>query len=515
MTEFNSTVFLQELDSFGQPPPPQKIVAKFSATNISQKLDQINRDRQGKLRDAYILPADNGMVKLGRNVREEKQKIKAEEANKWRSDVLKECRPRVSSHPVDTVSPREQTFSLENRVNLSSHIYEDEDDASISNPQQLRVKTLPHHERRSSDYSSASSTSQKSPSPPSQSSYSDYASLYKSQTASPITISPTATDSSANTSNVSSFNTAFRNSANVPIVIADTRNRFSPVSPSASSKTYGNTSKYGTSLTQQMRLTDDKAAGRPPAFKSITSTNTQKWKDIATKLESDDRKLEFLTKQLKEDLVIERKNTVGSCNNCNKLILSSEGYTSVSDKTYHTQCFICDVCGKELNEQQFHFQNDRIFCKQHFFNDQMVAKKETYCSKCRLPIDEMILTALDRKYHPACFCCTDCGKCLDGIPFSIDKNSQPYCLPDYHNRFAPRCARCALPITPQKDTGETIRIVALENSYHIECYVCEGCGVALADGPEARCYPLGNHLLCKKCHIHWASSRTEPPLTDL
>ncbi|KHJ83446.1 LIM domain protein [Oesophagostomum dentatum] len=88
-------------------------------------------------------------------------------------------------------------------------------------------------------------------------------------------------------------------------------------------------------------------------------------------------------------------------------------------------------------------------------------------------------------------------------------------MPDYHDRYAPRCHRCKKPILPDENTGETVRIVALENNYHVDCYSCEGCGLKLTDEGDAFCYPLGKHLLCERCHIHWRRSGAEAPISDL
>ena len=40
-------------------------------------------------------------------------------------------------------------------------------------------------------------------------------------------------------------------------------------------------------------------------------------------------------------------------------------------------------------------------------------------------------------------------------------------------KFAPRCCVCQLPIMPKQGEDETIRIVAMDKSFHIECYRCE------------------------------------------
>ncbi|PIO54849.1 LIM domain protein, partial [Teladorsagia circumcincta] len=85
-------------------------------------------------------------------------------------------------------------------------------------------------------------------------------------------------------------------------------------------------------------------------------------------------------------------------------------------------------------EQQFYLSDGRFYCKQDYLYN----------------MERKVLSALNRNYHPACFTCTACGMCLDGVQFALDKNNQVYCLPDYHERFAPRCHRCKNAILPDE-----------------------------------------------------------------
>lgn len=48
-----------------------------------------------------------------------------------------------------------------------------------------------------------------------------------------------------------------------------------------------------------------------------------------------------------------------------------------------------------------------------------------------------------------------------------------HCIDCFHQKFAPRCFVCHRPILPINGQEETIRIVALDRNYHIECYRCE------------------------------------------
>ena len=40
-------------------------------------------------------------------------------------------------------------------------------------------------------------------------------------------------------------------------------------------------------------------------------------------------------------------------------------------------------------------------------------------------------------------------------------------------KFAPRCCVCGHAIMPQPGNEETVRIVAMDKSFHVECYKCE------------------------------------------
>ena len=94
-----------------------------------------------------------------------------------------------------------------------------------------------------------------------------------------------------------------------------------------------------------------------------------------------------------------------------------------------------------------------------------------------------------------------CTKSLDGIPFTVDASNQIHCIEDFHRRFAPRCSVCRQPIMPTKGQEETVRVVALDRSFHVDCYRCVDCNLLLSSEEEGRgCYPLDNDVLCKVCN---------------
>ena len=77
---------------------------------------------------------------------------------------------------------------------------------------------------------------------------------------------------------------------------------------------------------------------------------------------------------------------------------------------------------------------------------------------------------------------------------------QIHCIEDFHKRFAPKCSVCRHPIMPRAAGEEAVRVVALDRSFHVECYKCEDCGALLSNEEDAGCYPLDDHVLCKNCN---------------
>ncbi|KJH53564.1 LIM domain protein [Dictyocaulus viviparus] len=544
MADFNSTAYITQLDAFGRPPPPQKLSGGRSGVTkeIVSKLDMINLDKQRRIRGDMLLPSRLGMVQLGSPTKSVKQRgIGSEDVQRWRNDVLSVNRPRVSHGQPETVeNAREHARKIADMIPNYHHVYNVNSDcnddvgtrsnsATNSLPSPLDELTVTtSHERKYSDYSSASS--QKSPTPPSQSSSSDYSSIYRLQASPPDSQrsdSPFKTEMTTK-SNFRSSTNVNRSSANIrknqyesqTVTLPKQKSDLSLAEIlSRKSQTNITQPKCAVGLTKQVRLTDKKppSCGKPMAS-SMTNGEEQKnrqakWREISNTLESQDLKFQTLREQLQKDLVIDQKNQIGICANCRLPMFDNEERFSIDNSFYHHRCFTCEVCGRELREQQFYLSDGRLYCKQDYLYN--MDQKITKCAECKQPIQDKVLMALNRNYHPSCFRCTVCRMCLDGVQFTLDKNNQAYCLPDYHDRFAPRCHRCKKPILPDENTRETVRIVALDNDYHVDCYSCEGCGLKLTDEGEAYCYPLEKHLLCERCHLHWKRSGTDAPISDL
>ncbi|CAG2057805.1 unnamed protein product [Timema podura] len=162
---------------------------------------------------------------------------------------------------------------------------------------------------------------------------------------------------------------------------------------------------------------------------------------------------------------------------------------------YHTNCFICCSCGRALRGKAFYNVHGRVYCEEDYLalnlfqysGFQQTAEK---CAICGHLIMEMV-----RHHHTL-------SSPLDTVCHT-NQTEKLRCW-----MFAPKCASCGKGITPVEKssqlfqgTEETVRVVSMDKDFHVDCYICEDCGMQLTDEPDKRCYPLDGHLMCRACHI--------------
>ncbi|KAJ8967046.1 hypothetical protein NQ314_003163 [Rhamnusium bicolor] len=206
----------------------------------------------------------------------------------------------------------------------------------------------------------------------------------------------------------------------------------------------------------------------------------------------------------------DQEDIYGVCIKCGEKIIGENSGCTAMDQLYHTKCFTCHHCAINLQGKPFYALDGNPYCEEDYLN---TLEK---CCVCQKPILDRILRATGKPYHPICFCCVVCGKSLDGIPFTVDATNRVHCIEDFHKIFAPRCWVCKQPIMPEPGEEETVRVVALDHSFHIQCYKCEDCGLVLSSEAEGRgCYPLDGHVLCKSCNAKRVQALTSHMTTEL
>lgn len=224
-----------------------------------------------------------------------------------------------------------------------------------------------------------------------------------------------------------------------------------------------------------------------------------------------EQEVDDLTKMLMQGLEgTKDPDFFGICGKCGKKVVGEVNGCNAMEQVFHIACFVCVSCGSLLRGKSFYAMERKPFCEPCYMN---TLEK---CSICSKPITDRLLRATGKPYHPACFTCVVCGKSLDGIPFTVDATNQIHCIEDFHKKFAPRCCVCHQPIMPERGQEETVRVVAMDRSFHVQCYRCEDCGLLLSSEAEGRgCYPLDDHILCKNCNAKRINALTTKLATEL
>ena len=155
------------------------------------------------------------------------------------------------------------------------------------------------------------------------------------------------------------------------------------------------------------------------------------------------------------------------CSVCRRSITTADGIR-VGDKFYHRDCFVCAGCTRNFDpsDEIFIGKDNQILCSTCKLENPEEIKTVDVCVYCKKPLGSAAMVALNYKWHPECFVCTDCGVVLTG--FFRDTDGVPYCEPCWLRHFAKICNTCGEPIGEQVMTIE-------EKHYHVKCVKCQVC----------------------------------------
>uniref|UniRef100_A0A8J8XWU0 Filamin-binding LIM protein 1 n=1 Tax=Callithrix jacchus TaxID=9483 RepID=A0A8J8XWU0_CALJA len=189
---------------------------------------------------------------------------------------------------------------------------------------------------------------------------------------------------------------------------------------------------------------------------------------------------------------VEREASTDICAFCHKTVSPRELAVEAMKKQYHAQCFTCRTCRHQLAGQRFYQKDGRPLCEPCY---QDTLEK---CGKCGEVVREHIIRALGQAFHPSCFTCVTCSRCIGDESFALGSQNEVYCLDDFYRKFAPICSICENPIIPRDGKDAVPRPgVGLQVSLSPQ-----DCRILLSVEPtDQGCYPLNNRLFCKPCHV--------------
>ncbi|XP_077594993.1 transforming growth factor beta-1-induced transcript 1 protein-like isoform X2 [Stigmatopora nigra] len=176
----------------------------------------------------------------------------------------------------------------------------------------------------------------------------------------------------------------------------------------------------------------------------------------------------------------------GNCSACQKPVVGQ--VVTALGKVWHPEHFVCTECEMELGSRNFFEKDGRPYCESDYFT-----LFSPHCAHCDKPILHKMVTALDKNWHPECFCCVKCGGTFGEEGFH-DREGQQFCQQCFLTLFASRCQGCTQPILENY-------ISALNSLWHPQCFVCRECYSPFVNGSffEHEGQPL--------CEAHYHQSR--------
>ncbi|KAL2773330.1 filamin-binding LIM protein 1 isoform b, partial [Daubentonia madagascariensis] len=114
------------------------------------------------------------------------------------------------------------------------------------------------------------------------------------------------------------------------------------------------------------------------------------------------------------------------CAFCHKTVSPRELAVEAMKRQYHAQCFTCRTCRRQLAGQSFYQKDGRPLCESCY---QDTLEK---CGKCGEVVREHVIRALGRAFHPPCFTCVACARCIGDESFALDGQNEVYCLDDFY-----------------------------------------------------------------------------------
>lgn len=190
-----------------------------------------------------------------------------------------------------------------------------------------------------------------------------------------------------------------------------------------------------------------------------------------------------------------------ACAGCGKPMGYGE-YEVAEGKEYHTECFVCCFCQKKFENGVYSIEGGRP-CHAKCADDCLKPDRQTEntkaqeerdtCAECEktIPPGVEMLTMKDpkdarvilRRYHVACFKCTDCGKPIGQKKYALT-HGQAVHLECMHGaqqttgkaeEFTEglKCTHCGELIRGQK------KEVPDFGAFHLTCFKCVKCGLGI------------------------------------
>lgn len=101
-----------------------------------------------------------------------------------------------------------------------------------------------------------------------------------------------------------------------------------------------------------------------------------------------------------------------ACLACHGHILPTDRYVGHDNEFWHSRCFNCLLCNESLVDKPFMKYQGNPLCSVCYDG-----QCSTRCEICDKPITDQGVKYKEKAYHSTCFTCTGCGRQLAGVSF--------------------------------------------------------------------------------------------------
>ncbi|EUB59730.1 Actin-binding LIM protein 2 [Echinococcus granulosus] len=108
------------------------------------------------------------------------------------------------------------------------------------------------------------------------------------------------------------------------------------------------------------------------------------------------------------------------CAICNKRCRGT--VLKIEDHYLHKLCFKCHRCGKALDEKNFQFRDQCLYCPEDYRQEY-----STKCAACGNPVEGEVVTALGSTFHTFCLRCFSCNRTISSGEKTVTLNNRFYC----------------------------------------------------------------------------------------
>jgi len=99
-----------------------------------------------------------------------------------------------------------------------------------------------------------------------------------------------------------------------------------------------------------------------------------------------------------------------------KLEYHDKNCLKAMSKTFHPECFVCAYCGKIFANSPFYLEDGLPYCEEDW--NELFTTKCVSCG-FPIEAGDRWVEALNNNYHSQCFNCTLCKKNLEGQGFFV------------------------------------------------------------------------------------------------